>query len=105
MKKMIAIFTLVCAFSAASAKFDAKTNAFVQPFSQSYALTDEYMWFWDIDLTNPTGAYCDIWTEITWLHNTFPGYSFSHIPYGGLTEFEFGYRPWYYVTIYSNLNR
>ena len=106
MKKMIAICVLACTFSVANANINAKTNAFVQPFDQSYALIGDYLWFTDIDLTNPTGAFCDIWSEITWLHNTFPGYSFSHVPYGNLLEFEFGVAlPWYFATIYSNLNR
>lgn len=104
MKKMIAICVLACTFSVANANINAKTNAFIQPFNQSYALTATYLWFTDIDLTNPTGAFCDIWTEINWLHNTFPGYSFSHVPYGNLLEFEFGLAlPWYFATIYSNM--
>jgi hypothetical protein len=104
MKKMIAICVLACTFSVATANINAKTNAFVQPFNQSYALTATYLWFTDSDLTNPTGSYCDIWYEINRLHNSFPGYSFSHEHYTGLTEFEFGYAsPWYYATIYSDL--
>jgi hypothetical protein len=106
MKKMIAICVLACTFSVANANINAKTNAFVQPFSQSYALTATYLWFTDIDLTNPTGSFCDIWYEIDRLHNTFPGYAFSHIGYSGLTEFEFGLAlPWYFATIYSDMNR
>jgi hypothetical protein len=106
MKKMIAICVLACTFSVANANINAKTNAFVQPFNQSYALTADYQWFTDIDLTNPTGAFCDIWTEITWLQNTFSGYSFSHVAYAGLTEFEYGVaQPWYFATIYSDMNR
>ena len=106
MKKMIAICVLACTFSVANANINAKTNAFVQPFSQSYALSADYLWFTDIDLTNSTGSYCDIWYEIDRLHDCFPGYSFSHIGYSGLTEFEYGYAtPWYYATIYSDMNR
>jgi hypothetical protein len=106
MKKMIAICVLACTFSVANANINAKTNAFVQPFSQSYALTATYLWFTDIDLTNPTGSFCDIWYEINRLHNAFPGVAFSHVAYAGLTEFEFGLAlPWYYATIYSDMGQ
>jgi hypothetical protein len=106
MKKMIAICVLACTFSVANANINAKTNAFVQPFNQSYALTATYLWFTDIDLTNSTGSYCDIWYENNRLHNAFPGVSFSHVPYGNLLEFEFGYAlPWYYATIYSDMGQ
>ncbi len=110
MKKMIAVFVLACAFTAASANNStsvaAKTNAFVQPFSASYALDIPFIWFTDIDLTNPTGSYCDVFYEIDRLSACFPGYSFSHLPYGNLVEFEYGIGiPWLYQTIYSNLNR
>jgi hypothetical protein len=106
MKKMIAIFVLACTFSVGTVKAEVKSNAtaFVQPFSQSYALTSNYLWFTDIDLTNPTGSYCDIWYEMEYLRSTFPGYSFSHYNYGGLLQFEFGYSaPLYFATIYSDL--
>jgi hypothetical protein len=106
MKKMIALFVLACTYTVASAHIDAKTNAFVQPFNQAYALDPTYMWFTDADLTNPTGSFCDIMSEIDWLHNTFPGYQFSHVPYAGLNDFEYGIaQPWYEATIYSDLNR
>ena len=112
MKKMIAVFVLACAFTAASANnsastsIAAKTNAFVQPFSASYALDAPYLWFTDYDLTNPTGTYCDVFYEIDRLRSMFSGYSFSHLPYAGLNEFEYGVGfPWTYQTIYSNLNR
>ena len=104
MKKMIALFVFACTFTIANANFDAKTAAFVQPFDQSYALSNNYLWFTDIDLTNPTGSYCDIWYEMNRLRNIFPAYSFSHIPYAGLNEFEFGFSaPLYFATIYSDL--
>jgi hypothetical protein len=106
MKKMIAICVLACTFSVATANINANAtvNAFVQPFDQSYALTTNYLWYTDSEYTNPTGSYCDIWQEINRLHNSFPGYSFSHTHYTGLHEFEFGYAsPWYYATIYSDL--
>ena len=110
MKKMIAVFVLACAFTAASANnrasIEAKTNAFVQPFSQSYALDTPFLWFTDCDLTNPTGTYCDVFYEMDRLRSMFGAYSFSHIPYAGLNEFEYGIGvPWLYATIYSNLNR
>lgn len=110
MKKMIAVLVLACAFTAASAHdragIDAKTNAFVQPFSTSYMLDSPYLWFTDIDLTNPTGTYCDVFYEMDRLRSMFGGYSFSHIPYGNLTEFEYGIGiPWLYATIYSDMNR
>jgi len=106
MKKMIAIFVLACTFSVGTVKAEVKSNetAFVQPFSQSYALSANYLWFTDIDLTNPVGSYCDIWYEMECLRSMFPGYSFSHYNYGGLLQFEFGYSaPLYFATIYSNL--
>jgi hypothetical protein len=102
---MIAIIVLACTFTVANANIDAKTNAFVQPFDQSYALTGNYLWFTDINLTDPAGSYCDIWTEIDRLRNSYPGYSFSHVNYGNLLEFEFGFSaPLYFATIYSDLN-
>ncbi|WP_207514004.1 hypothetical protein [Longitalea luteola] len=109
MKKMIVIFVLACTFSAATVKANvnasvAATNAFVQPFNQSYALSNDYLWFTDADLTNPTGTYCDVWYEMERLRNSFPGYSFSHVHYAGLKAFEYGYSaPYYYATIFSNL--
>lgn len=106
MKKMIAIFVLACAFSTATVKANVRSNvnAFVQPFDQSYALTANYIWFTDIELTNPTGSYCDIWYEMDRLRSCFPGYSFSHVGYAGLNDFEYGYSaPLYFATIYSNL--
>jgi hypothetical protein len=106
MKKIIAILVMVCTYSAASANFNAKTNVFVQPFDQSYALSlsDRYWWYTDIELTDFTGSVRDIWDEMDRLRRTFPGFSFSHVHYGGLTDFEYGYcPPLYYATIYSNL--
>ena len=106
MKKMIAIFVLACTFSVGTVKAEVKSNAaaFVQPFSQSYALSANYAWYWDIDLTFATGTYCDIWYEMERLRNCFPGNSFSHYNYGGLLQFEFGYSaPLYFATIYSDL--
>src|SRR4051812_39413702 len=110
MKKMIAVFVLACAFTAVSANtsagIDAKTNAFVQPFSPSYMMDSPYLWFTDYDLTNPTGTYCDVFYEMDRLRSMFGGYSFSHIPYAGLNEFEYGIGvPWLYATIYSDMNR
>ena len=105
MKKMIALFVFACTFTIANANFTAKTTAFVQPFDQSYALSNNYLWFTDIDLTNPTGSFCDIWYEIARLRNSYPGYSFSHLGYAGLNEFEFGFSaPLYFAVIYSDLN-
>ncbi|AEV99065.1 hypothetical protein A4D02_10925 [Niastella koreensis] len=109
MKKVIAVFVLACAFTAASANNSTemnakKTMAFVQPFSTSYRLDTPYIWFTDADLTNPTGSYCDIFYEMDRLRAVFGGYSFSHIPYGNLVEFEYGIGvPWLYATIYSDL--
>ena len=105
MKKIIAFFVLACAFTVANANINAKTTAaFVQPFDQSYALSNDYLWFADIDLTDPTGSYCDIWYEMQRLRTAYPGYSFSHYNYGGLLEFEFGFAaPLYFATIYSDL--
>ncbi|MBO9205153.1 MULTISPECIES: hypothetical protein [Niastella] len=107
MKKMIAICALVCAFSSVSANFGAKTNAFVQPFSKSYALGyGDYLWFTDEELTNPTGTYCDIFYEINRLSTYYPGYLFTHVPYGPLMPFEYGIGdPWLYAVIYSDLKR
>jgi len=110
MKKVIAVFVLACAFTAASANnsavIDAKTNAFIQPFSSSYALDTPFIWFTDCDLTNPTGTYCDVFYEMDRLRSMFGGFSFSHIPYGNLVEFEYGIGvPWLYATIYSDLRR
>jgi len=106
MKKMIAFFVFACAFTVANANFNAKAAAFVQPFDQSYALSTYYIWYTDIDLSNPAGSYCTVWDEITRLRNSFPGYSFSHIGYAGLNDFEYGFSaPYYFVTIYSDLGR
>lgn len=107
MKKIIAFFVFACAFTVANANTNAKTTAaFVQPFSQSYALSNDYLWFTDIDLTDPAGSYCDIWSEMSRLRSMFPRYSFSHVNYGGLLEFEFGFSaPLYFATIYSDINR
>jgi hypothetical protein len=110
MKKMIAVFVFACTFTAASANnsagIDAKTSAFVQPFSPSYMMDSPYLWFTDIDLTNPTGTYCDVFYEMDRLRSMFGGYSFSHIPYSGLYEFEYGFgMPYIYATIYSDMNR
>jgi len=107
---MIAVFVLACAFTAASANNSTemnakKTIAFVQPFSSSYMLDSPYLWFTDIDLTDPVGTYCDIFYEIDRLRSTFPSFSFSHVAYAGLNEFEYGVGvPWIYATIYSDLH-
>jgi hypothetical protein len=106
MKKMFTIFVLACTFSIATVKANVKSNAtaFVQPFSQSYALSTEYLWFADADYTYPVGSYCDIWYEMERLRRSFPGYSFSHYNYGGLCEYEYGYSSsMYFATIYSDL--
>ena len=107
MKKIIAFFVFACAFTVANANINAKTTAaFVQPFSQSYALSNDYLWFTDIDLTDPAGSYCDVWAEMARLRQSFPGFSFAHYNYGGLLEFEFGFSaPLYFATIYSDLRR
>jgi hypothetical protein len=109
MKKMIVVFVLACAFTAASANtragIDARTSAFLQPFSTSYMLDTPYIWFTDIDLTDPVGTYCDVFYEMDRLRSVFPGFSFSHIAYAGLNEFEYGVGvPWIYATIYSDLH-
>jgi hypothetical protein len=106
MKKMIAFFVFACAFTVANANINAKTAAFVQPFDQSYALSHDYLWYTDSELTDPAGSYCDIWSEMTRLRYLYPNYSFSHYNYGGLEEFEYGYSaPMYYAIIYSDLNK
>ena len=112
MKKMIAILALFFAFFTASANVDAnvkakKTLAFVQPFDQSYNLDMKFIWYTDIDLTNPTGAYCDIWYRMNTLRGMFGGYSFSHLAYSGMYEFEYGITldNQYFATIYSDMNR
>ena len=106
MKKMIAFFVFACAFTGANANINAKTTAFVQPFSQSYAFAGNYLWFTDIDLTDPAGSYCDIWSEMERLRSIFPNYAFSHYNYGGLLQFEFGFSaPLYFATIYSDLRK
>lgn len=108
MKKMVVIFVLACTFSATvkadTTKVRSNANAFIQPFSQSYALTSSYWWYNDIDLTDFTGSVTDIWNEMARLRNCFPGMSFSNYNYGGLTEFEYGYSaPLYFATIYSDM--
>jgi hypothetical protein len=104
MKKIIAMLVMACVFSVAHAKYDARVNAFVQPFDASYAQSREYLWYMDIDLTDPTGSYCDIWYEMQRLRNAYPGYSFSHFNYGGLHPFEWGFAsPLYFATIFSDL--
>lgn len=107
MKKMIAFFVFACAFTVANANINAKTTAaFVQPFSQSYALSYDYLWYTDSELTDPAGSYCDIWAEMDRLRQSFPNYSFSHYNYGGLVEFEYGFSaPQYFATIFSDLRR
>jgi hypothetical protein len=106
MKKIIAMLVMACAFSVAHANFDAKAQAFIQPFDKSYAFSLDYLWYTDIDMTDPAGSYCDIWSEILRLRATYPAYSFSHVGYAGLLEFEFGFAPpLYYATIYSDINR
>jgi hypothetical protein len=106
MKKIIAMLVMACAFSVAHAKYDARVNAFIQPFNSSYSLSLDCLWYTDIDLTDPAGSYCDIWTEMARLRQNFPGYSFAHYNYGGLLEFEYGFAaPLYYATIYSDLKK
>lgn len=107
--KKIPIIALACMLIAAVANANNATTvkAFVQPFDKSYALDGTYyLWYTDIDLTNPTGSYCGVWEEIDRLHALFPGYDFSPTHYSGLLEFEYGFcSPWYYQTIYSDLSR
>lgn len=106
MKKFIAMLVMACTFSAAHAKYDARVNAFIQPFNASYALSRDYLWYTDIDMTDPAGSYCDIWAEMDRLRQSFPGYSFAHYNYGGLLGFEWGFAaPQYFATIYSDLKR
>jgi hypothetical protein len=108
MKKKMAIIALAGTLlvSVANANVKVNANAFIQPFNQSYALVDNYLWFTDIDLTDPTGSYCDIWYEVDRLHQIFPGYQFTPYVYSGLNGFEYGYSvPWYFATIYSDLSR
>lgn len=106
MKKIIAMLVMACAFSVAHAKYDARVNAFIQPFNSSYSLSLDYLWYTDIDLTDPAGSYCDIWAEMDRLRQNFPGYSFAHYNYGGLVPFEFGFAPpLYYAVIYSDINK
>lgn len=106
MKKIIAMLVMACAFSVAHAKYDARANAFIQPFDASYAFFDRlYLWYTDIDMTDPAGSYASIWDEMDRLRSIFPNYAFSHYNYGGLLEFEFGFAaPLYFAKIYSDLN-
>jgi hypothetical protein len=106
MKKIVAMLAMACTFSVAHAKYDARVNAFVQPFDASYALSLDYLWYTDIDMTDPAGSYATIWDEMARLRRVYPNYSFSHYNYGGLLQFEFGFSPpLYYATIFSDLNK
>jgi len=63
-----------------------------------------YQWFYDADMTDPTGTYSDVATEVNRLKSIFPAYSFSAIWYVGLHEFDWGYRPYDNgAVIYSDL--
>jgi hypothetical protein len=68
----------------ASSKTPVKANAVLY----------NYQWFYDADLTYPTGSYSDVPTEVNRLKSTFPAYTFSDTWSMGLHEFDWGYRPY-----------
>lgn len=79
-------------------------NQLFHSSSKQDAVLYEYTWYTDEDLTDPTGTYSDINTEMQRLRNIFPAYVFSASHSGGLYQFEFGYKPSYpVVVIYSDL--
>ena len=78
----------------APSKTPVKTNAALY----------NYQWFYDADLTYPTGSYSDVATELNRLRSTFPAYTFSVTYFVGLHEFDWGYRPYDNgAMIYSNM--
>jgi hypothetical protein len=64
-----------------------------------------YCWFTDPYLSNPTGRWGEVATEIARLSGRYPGYTFTNQSSPSLVEFEYGYFPNHpVVIIYSNLD-
>lgn len=119
MKRLLAIMAvLICVNSA----FADVKKAVIKPFNDSYsftikanrntakaALSDYYLWFNDVDYTDPVGIYDDLWYEVDRLHDVFPGEQFTPFPYPGCDNgWEYGYDPYYTsrtCVIYSNMHR
>lgn len=79
----------------APSKTPVKTNAVLY----------NYQWFYDADMTDATGTYSDVATEVNRLKGIFPAYTFSATWFVGLHQFSWGYRPYDNgAAIYSDLN-
>lgn len=92
------IISMLASFAIAKdapSKTPVKTNAVLY----------NYQWFYDADMTDPTGTYCDVNTEINRLKNTWPAYTFSATWFVGLHEVDWGYRPYDNgAVIFSDMN-
>lgn len=69
--------------------------------SSPRALTN-YIWYKDIEMTDPTGTYSDVAAEISRLQGMFGSYIFSSTPSMNLHEYEWGYDTYSYAIIYSD---
>lgn len=104
MKKTATLLVLGIIVSILASGVIAKEEPSKMPVETNAALVN-YQWFYDADMTDPTGTYSDVATEVNRLRNTWPAYTFSATWFVGLHQFSWGYRPFdNTAAIYSDLN-
>ena len=101
MKKNLLLFVFV--FAATFFKGNAGSD-FSAAQGENAEMFLSYSWYYDPELTYPTGTYTDINSEMDDLRETFPDKVFSAYHSMNLSQWEYGYRPgWPIKIIYSDL--
>ena len=104
MKKIATLLVLGIIVAILASGVPAKKAPLKMPVKTNAVLYN-YQWFYDADMTDPTGTYCDVATEINRLKSTWPAYTFSATWSMGLHEMDWGYRPYDNgAVIFSDLN-
>ena len=102
MKKKAPLLILATLISVFATHVNANRGFHLSDNAQT-VLTD-YIWYSDPNLTDPTGSYSDVNTEVQRLRAIFPSYTFSATWTSGLNQYEYGYRSSAPIAlIYSNI--
>jgi hypothetical protein len=102
MKKNLLLFVFV--FATTFFTGNAGTNHYSSARVENADMFLSYDWYYDPELTYPTGTYRDINEEMDDLRDIFPDKVFSAYHSMNLGHWEYGYRPgWPIKIIYSDL--
>jgi hypothetical protein len=101
MKKNLLLFVFVFATTFFTGNAGANLNSSAGENAEMFI---SYAWYYDQELTYPTGTYRDVNEEMEELRDIFPDQVFSAYYSMNLSHFEYGYRPgWPIKIIYSDL--